>query len=115
MVVLVKWDLTTAFPSTESVAIDGPPCAPSYRKLLGSVWFESLRFRRTRVLSVREALPAKIPVGIGCGERCASYVFGDLEPQLLEYLTLLVQRLHAQLLRGEGTNGIPGRRGAHHP
>src|SRR5260370_22754822 len=89
--------------------------SPRYRNLGGSVWSQSLPLRPARVVGVGEALPANVLASTRCDERPSRRVFGDLEPQLLDCLSLLVHRLHAPLPRGEGTNGIPGRRGAHHP
>ena len=59
-----------------------------------------------------KALPANVLASTSCDERSSRRVFGDLEPQLLDGLRLLVQRLRAQFPRREGPNGIPGRRGA---
>src|SRR6266478_8341777 len=68
----------------------------------------SLPLRPTRVVGVGQALPANVLVSTRCDERPSGRVFGDLEPQLLDRLSLLVQRLHAELPRGEDADSVQG-------
>jgi hypothetical protein len=80
-----------------------------------SVAFVLSVLRPLWVNGVGEALPTDVPISIGSDKRSAGHVFGDLQTQFLDCLRLLVQSFHALLPRGERANGIPGRRGAHHP